>query len=160
MRTQVLSLPGTSNAAAVVALAVLFACTPQGQRFGGLVATAPQDTARPPMPDSLGLPVDSVLTVTRRGDTLPVYYRTFLAVGFIDGTSGGAIRRILRRHRASIIGGAPYSPPNGEYIIRVPDPGTSFSALDSLARAFESEAGVDHVGLLSLRDIIDVRYKH
>jgi subtilisin family serine protease len=129
--------------------------------YAGLVVSAPPpDTSQPPMPDSLNLPIDSVLTVTRPGDTLPVYYRSIVAVGFIGTASGTAIRSILQRYSAVVIGGAPYAPPNGEYIIQVPDPGTTFGALDSLAQRLESEPTVDHVGLLALHEVWDPRYRH
>jgi hypothetical protein len=112
------------------------------------------------MPTAVNLPVDSVLTVTRPGDSLPVYYRNFLAVGFLPTASGSSIRSVLQRHHAIVIGGAPYSPPNGEYIVEVPDPGPTYAALESVARAWESESQVEHVVLITFREVWNVRARH
>src|SRR5204863_3122956 len=106
------------------------------------------------------LPIDSVLTVTRPGDTLPVYYRNIVAVGFTQDAGGAAIRDLLQRYGAVVIGGAPYAAPDGEYIVQLPDPGTTFGALDSLVQRLESEPIIDHVGLLSLREVWDPHYRH
>jgi hypothetical protein len=121
---------------------------------------AVEDTSRPRMPESLNLPVNSALTVTRPGDSLPVYYRNAVAVGFTDRASGIAIRDILQRYGAVVIGGAPDTPPNGEYVIEVPDPGTTFGALDSLVRRLEGEPIIEHVGLLAFREVWDPRPRH
>src|SRR5882672_545495 len=92
----------------------------------------PADTSRPPLPTSPNLPSDSTVTVEgpgyHRSDLL--YYRNIVGIVFDDTTSGTTIRDLLRRYRATIVGGVPGPAGDPEFIVRVPDPGRTFVAVD------------------------------
>jgi len=113
------------------ALLVALAC-----RSGGS-----QSPNRPPVPEQPNLPGDTTLTVERpgvsRSDVL--YYRTIVGVIFDDSTSGATIRSMLRRYRAVIIGGAPG---DREYFLRIPDPGPTLAAVESIVSRIQQEPGV------------------
>ncbi len=68
-----------------------------------------------------------------------LYYRTIVGVIFDDTTSGSAIRSLFVRYDARIIGGVPG---DKEYIVRIPDPGTTLAALDSVVSRLHEEPGV------------------
>jgi len=99
------------------------------------------DTSRPALPNTMQLPLDSTKTVAppgvSRSDAL--YYRDIVGVIFDDTTSGLTVRRLLGRHHGTIIGGVPG---DGEYIVRIPDPGRTFDALESVVARFNAEVGV------------------
>ena len=107
------------------------------------MSAAEADTSRPlvlPLPN---LPSDSTFTVEKPGHPRSqlLYYRTIVRIAFDDTTSGPTIRSLFSRYGATVIGGIP-SAVDPEYIIQVPDPGTSIEALNSLLAELEQEPGV------------------
>lgn len=101
------------------------------------------DTTRPVVPASrkLSTVADTTLVATPPGDTVTIAYRNVFRVRFDDSTSGTTIRAFLVEMQGEIISGNPNA---GEYIIRFPDPGASYQAVDSLQRAIMSRVGVDY----------------
>jgi hypothetical protein len=121
------------------------ASTP-GLGQGGRVSSGPKtvvDTTRPPVPSKVDLPADSTFTVQGRGypRSQLLYYRNIVRVGFDDTTSGATIRRLFTRYQATVIGGIP-GPADPEYVLQVPDPGTTLEALESLVARLATEPGV------------------
>ncbi|HXL33970.1 MAG TPA: hypothetical protein VN953_03560 [Gemmatimonadales bacterium] len=104
-------------------------------------APARQDTTRPPVPALPNLPADSTFTVEAPGYARAelLYFRNIVGIIFHDTTSGASIRRLLARYSGRIIGGAPG---DKEFIVRIPDPGRSFAALEAMVRQLNSERGV------------------
>lgn len=104
-------------------------------------APALGDTSRPSLPDRANLPHDSTFTVEApdipRAECL--YYRNIVGIIFDDTTSGVTIRSVLRRYQGTIIGG---NPSEAEYIVQIPDPGSTFAAVDSVATRLYAEPGV------------------
>ena len=117
---------------------------PRDNRFGyGLINayTAVQDTTRPPLPGQPNLPQDSTFTV--EAPDLPrseiLYYRNIVGIIFDDTTSGATVRALLARYGGSILGGGPGV---SEYIVQIPDPGSTFAAVDGKVTQLNSESGV------------------
>src|SRR6266496_569488 len=109
---------------------------------GSLVGVrAPQDTTRPPVPTLPNLPSDSTFTVELPGvpRASELFYRNIVGVIFDDTTKGTTVRKVFTRYRATVIGGVPG---DAEYLIRIPDPGPTFAALDSLVARLNRESGV------------------
>lgn len=104
-------------------------------------ATGGADTSRPALPKTMQLPLDSTRTVARPGvaRTDALYYRDIVGAIFDDTTSGLTVQRLLGRYHGTIIGGVPGG---FEYIVRIPDPGPSFDALESIVARFNAEVGV------------------
>jgi len=69
---------------------------------------------------------------------------------FKRSASGATIRDLLRRYQATVIGGVDGAA-GSEYILQVPDPGTTLQALDSLVARLEREP--------SVRDVSSVYYR-
>jgi len=107
------------------------------------VSSQPTDTARPVVPTSrkISTVADTTLVASPPGDTVTIAYRNVFRVRFDDSTSGATIRRFLAEMQGEIISGNPNA---GEYILRFPDPGTGYQAVDSLQRAIMSRVGVDY----------------
>jgi hypothetical protein len=101
----------------------------------------PIGAERPPVPALPHLTRDSTFTVERpgvsRADVL--YYRNIVGIIFDDTTSGARIRNLLTRYRGTIIGGAPG---DGEYFVRIPDPGPTFAAVNAIVTKLNAESGV------------------
>jgi len=102
---------------------------------------AAADTTRPALPRSHALPEDSARTIPSPFGTLERYYRDIVGVMFDDTTSGRTVRAILGKYRASLIAGE-VSFPHPMYYLQVPDPGGTYAAIDSVARALHNEPGV------------------
>ncbi len=125
------------------------------QDYGSLVVVPPaQDTARPVAPvGPLTLPEDSSVTVRRPGGRSDnVYYRNIFELAFDDSTSGLSVRTILSRYQAEIIGGD--SLPRlvkPAYVIRVPDPGSTFEAVQGLLTQLKAEPGVYFARVMMFR---------
>lgn len=117
------------------------------------------DTARPPVPQSHLLPDDSTRTVPSPSGTVERYYRDIVGVVFDDTTSGRTIRAILAKYRASIIGGG-VSFPYPVYYLQIPDPGGTYSAIDSMAQAIRREPGVFATNLPQWRGRLEIRSSH
>ncbi len=99
------------------------------------------DTSRPRLPKSAALPDDSTRTLPSPFGTAERYYRDIVGVMFDDTTSGRTIRAIMTKYHAVIVAGGVASP-HPVYYLQVPDPGRTYAAIDSLARAIRSESGV------------------
>jgi len=99
------------------------------------------DSTRPRIPPQPNLPLDSTYTVA--APDLPraegLYYRNILGIIVDDTASGPTIRDLFRRYHGTIIGG---NPADGEYIIRIPDPGPSFAAVEAIVSRIYTEPGV------------------
>src|SRR5512143_52699 len=148
---------GMRGGGSVIALRLIAAVTVHGgwpatcQHRSGTAATQ-ADTTRPPMPTELNLPQDSVLTVAPSGDPDVLYYRNVVGIAFVENASGPAVRAVLRKYHAVIIGGDPYEGPWGGYIVRIPDPGPSMDALGLLLSRIEAEAAVAEASWITYRD--------
>ena len=111
--------------------------SPLGHESG---APAQGDTSRPAVRSLSNLPLDSTFTV--EAPDLPraqgLYYRNIVAIIFDDTTSSTTIRGLLSRYAGTIIGGNP----GDEYVVRIPDPGPTFAALESIVTQLYAEPGV------------------
>jgi len=75
---------------------------------------------------------------------------------FDDTTSGRTIRVILRKYQASIVaGGAAF--PHPVYYLQLPDPGGTYAAIDSVARAIDNEVGVFSTYVPLWRSRVEIR---
>jgi hypothetical protein len=95
----------------------------------------PDDTGRSVVPAS-----DSTLRV----------YRTLMRVTFYDTTGGDQVRAAIARWGGAIVAGGPY--PNA-YIVRLPDPGSTWGAYDSLQARLMEEPSVQDVFPLAIWDL-------
>jgi hypothetical protein len=111
------------------------------------------DTSRPVIPIEMNLPETDVLVARSPIDTQVLFYRNVFLVAFDDTVRGSSIRALLRRYRASIIGGAGFVGPVGAYVIRVPDPGPSKVAVDSIVRSLAREPGVAEATALTYQGL-------
>jgi hypothetical protein len=120
-------------------------------------AIAVTDTARPAFPPArFYFPEDTAWGVTPPYNAEVRYHRRLYAVVFYDTTSGVRIRQLLKKYQATIIAGWSHG---GAYCIRVPDPGPTWAAVDSLLHRLKSESGVDLVFPLNYREsaVLDAR---
>jgi len=115
-----------------------------------------QDTTRPPVPALPNLPTDSTFTVEAPGQSRAelLCFRNIVGIIFDDTTSGASIHQLLARYRGRIIGGVPGVP---EYFVQIPDPGTAFAAIDSVASRIDAEPGVRLVYVPTWRGLIRIR---
>ncbi len=118
----------------------LFACS--------LLAQQPSDTTRPPIPENWSFPDDSTHVVMFPSDTLLVYYRTMVSVHFKPEASGTSIRAFMTKYQLEIVAGIRWL---GEYVMRYPDPGESWDAVQASIRAMRSEPVVKSLWLAKRR---------
>ena len=98
------------------------------------------DTIPPIVPTArLFFPDDTGRSVAPAADSRARYYRTLIQVTFYDTTGGDQVRRAMEHWHSTIVAGGPYPTP---YILRLPDPGSTWSAFDSLLGALRDEPGV------------------
>jgi len=117
---------------------------------------AQADTSRPRLPKSRALPDDSTRTLPSPFRADERYYRDIVGVMFDDTTSGRTIRVILRKYQASIVaGGAAF--PHPVYYLQLPDPGGTYAAIDSVARAIDNEVGVFSTYVPLWRSRVEIR---
>ena len=108
------------------------------------------DTVPPGIPLArFFFPDDTGQWVVPASDSTVRYYRTLMRVAFYDTTGGDQVRRALEHRHATIVAGGPYPSP---YILRVPDPGSTWSAFDSLLGALRDEPGVQDVFPVAVRE--------
>lgn len=136
---------------AVSALLIVSGSPARGQRRP-VVPAAQADTTRPRVPSDLNLPEDSALVVAAPDDTVVLYFRNIVAIAFVEHATGRAVRAVLQKYNAVIIGGDPNGGPWGEYIVRIPDPGPSLTALSSLVARIEAEPAVAEASWVTFRD--------
>ncbi len=130
-----------SQPAFASALLFLSVCVVSGA--SGTQSEMPQDTARPMVPDSLLELPDTSLLVAWPTDPAQLYYRTVIGVVFDDSTSGITVKQVFATYQAVIVGGNPgFGSRKPMYILRIPDPGMTYAALDSVLTAIEAEPGV------------------
>jgi hypothetical protein len=103
------------------------------------------DTTRPPVPESMDFPDDSLHTVEDTTNPGDILYRTLAEVVFDDSVSGITIRAFLRKYQAVVVGG---TSAEGGYILQFPDPGPTLDALRAFLRRMIDEPGV--FGVLSV----------
>jgi subtilisin family serine protease len=65
--------------------------------------------------------------------------RNYVNITFDDTTSGVTVRRIFAKYGAEVVGGHQTT---GAYIIRIPDPGPTWAAVDSVIALMDAEPGV------------------
>ncbi len=108
------------------------------------------DTIPPIVPTArLFFPDDTGRSVARAADSPTRYYRTLIQVTFYDTTGGDQVRRAMEHWHSTIVAGGPYPTP---YILRLPDPGSTWSAFDSLLGALRGEPGVQDVVPVIVRE--------
>jgi len=108
-----------------------------------LVLTVDADTAPPPVPDGFAAPDSgAALLVSPSDQDSTLVLRNFIHIGFDDSTSGPTIQSVFNRYNAQVAGGIPGL---RTYVVQVPDPGPTYSALDSLMSVIRTEPGVRFV---------------
>lgn len=106
------------------------------------------DTSRPGIPPTGPFPADSTIVVAPPGDSVTLFYRNLLGIRFDDSTSGPTIRSLFKRYQAEIIGGLSNA---REYIVRLPDPGSTYASFESLTKEINSRAGVMYAAPIAHR---------
>jgi len=131
------------------------------REYGNLsvVPVAPQDTARPTVPPTPNLPDDSTFTVPSPWGTNVRYHRNIVVIVFDDSTSGVSVRGTLAKYGGVIIGGSE-ARDEPAYYVQIPDPGTTFAAIDSVASLIETEPGVKRVSVPTWRGLIRIRWRY
>jgi hypothetical protein len=126
-------------------LLVLLVLASMGCHASGLDSSPPRgvsrsmapDTTTPAMPVDWTERLDPALTVPFLLDPSARYYRHRFRLAFKTSASGLAIRQVLARYNATVVGGMPTFKPRGAYIIAIPDPGPDpvkwMALYDSLA---------------------------
>ncbi len=107
-----------------------------------LVLSYNEAVSRPPLPDDITWPSGSLPVVTSTGNPNFQYYRTVYAVGFNASASGQTVVDFMNEYGATIIGGTAQQTEVPLYVIQVPDPGSSFAAVEALTGSMRQEAGV------------------
>ena len=108
------------------------------------------DTIPPAVPLArLFFPDDTGQSVAPDSGSTARYYRTLMRVTFYDTTGGDQVRNALEHWHAAIVAGGPYPTP---YILRLPDPGATWSAFDSSLGALRNTPGVQDAFPVSVRE--------
>jgi hypothetical protein len=100
------------------------------------------DTMRPAVPADWTEQLDTALTVPFPANPKARYYRHRFLLAFKPTASGLAIREVLARYRATIVGGMPEFKPRGAYIIAIPDPGPDAMKWKAIYDSLASEPTV------------------
>ena len=96
------------------------------------------DTSVPVAPPLNMAALDTTHLAVGLSDTTLVYFRDYVGIMFKQGTSGSTMRAVFSRFSATVVGGLS----TGEYVVHVPDPGSTQHALDSLLRVMLTEPSV------------------
>jgi hypothetical protein len=129
MKAPLVSSGGGGRMAGDLLIAVacgLMACA--GARVDGNVLSSSSfssvaDTTAPAVPADWTESLDSSRTVPSPWGSDERYYRDRFLLGFKATASGRAIREVLARYEATVVGGVPELHPRGGYVIAIPDPG-------------------------------------
>jgi hypothetical protein len=105
-------------------------------------AASMADTSRPPVPATWIEQLDTTLTVTSPSNPAVRYWRTRFLVAFDSAARGPAVRTVLRRYGASIVGGLPSYGATGAYIVAVPDMGPDWTKWKALEDSLNAEPAV------------------
>jgi hypothetical protein len=129
-------------------------------RFSFRAQAAVFDTAPPPLPSDWIPPADSTFTVAEGSTRQALTYRTLLAVEFTPSASGSAIKSLLTRYSATVVGGilSPFT--RGSYVLQVPDPGPTAVAFQALVAQLRAEPSVQAVDRLNYREVIVPRGRY
>jgi hypothetical protein len=100
---------------------------------------------RPPLPSQWSEQIDSSDTVVKPSEPAIRYIRNRFDVWFADSLSGPEACRVLKRHKATVVGSAKDASGAGIYTIAVPDPGTNWNAWETLLERLRAEPGFRHV---------------
>jgi len=82
-------------------------------------------------------PLDATKLIRRPGTNV-VMYRTAAILEFVDGTSDVAKRRFFARNKMTVLGVTS----DGEFFVRIPDPGTSIVGFDAYFDSLQSKPGI------------------
>ena len=131
-----------------------------GVRLGFVVQAVLPDTGWPTIPSAWTEILDSSVTTVASSDASIRYFRHRYAIVFGATTSGLVIRDFMQRHSATIVGGDPFALPRGAYIIAIPDPGASYSAVQALEAQLRADSGVVNAFALTYRGKLDFRGRY
>lgn len=120
-----------------------------------ILHTAVQDTTRPAVPDTTGIP-ENAAVIKAVSTSESEFFREYVGIRFSDTTSGVTVNAVLAQFQATIVGGHPR---RNVYLVKIPDPG-SFAGLDSIRAAMKSAAGVDMAMLLNRNGNFDPRSRY
>jgi hypothetical protein len=105
-----------------------------------VVTVAEGDTSRPFVPDGFVSPDSAgALLVSPPGHPEVLVLRNYVNITFDDTTSGLTVRRVFAKYAAEVVGGHQTT---GAYIIKIPDPGQTWAAVDSVIALMDAEPGV------------------
>jgi hypothetical protein len=97
-----------------------------------------------PILEGGALPVlDTSMTVALPSGNL--LYRTDLTLRFEDGVTDAAKTELLTRYQMTVVGVTPL----GKFFVRIPDPGASVAALDSIVQSLIAEAVISVAATLN-----------
>lgn len=109
---------------------------------------AVQDTSKPIVPDNSSFERDPSIVIAPPGDSVNVFYRNIFKIKFHDGVAGSTIRDVFGRFNAEVVGGIQAL---DNYYVRVPDPGPTWAAYDSLLNGLYAEPSVEFAAPFSAR---------
>lgn len=107
-----------------------------------------QDTSKPTVPNNSSFERDPSIVIAPPGDSVNVFYRKIFKIKFHDGVAGSTIRDVFGRFNAEVVGGAERL---GVYYVKVPDPGPTWAAFDSLHTRLNAEPSVEFAAHFSAR---------
>lgn len=120
-------------------------------RFAFQMTAFVPDTARPAIPNVWLRPEPYTVTVPSPDDSSTIYFRDHFGVSFRPEVSGATVRNLLMTWNAEIVGGIPYTGTAGMYVIRVPDPGPTWTQVRALVNQLQAHLEVEAVLSLNYR---------
>lgn len=120
----------------------------QQVRAAFVLSAQAADTSRPAVPATYTYPMDSLYLVQNPVDTQWVYLRRFAIVAFKKSVTGTAVRQFFARHQAIIVGGLKTL---GDYVVRFPDPGASWSAYSSFVDSVNADPAIRYMTPIAWR---------
>jgi hypothetical protein len=98
-------------------------------------------------------PIDSAETIADSAASKTRYIRARFVIEIAPQLQGSEICRLLRHHRARVMGGFHHADGTPSYIIAVPDPGRSWNAWSALRATLESDSRFSRVNSLPYGDV-------